>query len=281
MYYNAGYLPSGETDLFDGKSSLRVNSCGNYRMISRPCMSTARPSGREDYQLLYLASGRARFLISGAEQMVETGQMVLYRPGQPQQYTYTLEDAPDVYWVHFTGRDAERFLCENGWQGRELLTCGISPKYQELFLHMIRELQIPRTGSGELLALMLRQLLILVNRHLLEGTRSRISPQVEEAVHYFHENFFRNIEMEEYAASRHMSLCWFIRCFRQQMGVPPLQYLISIRIAKAKELLEGSSYTVSEISSIVGYEDPLYFSRLFKKQTGQSPSAYQKAIWTQ
>ena len=281
MYYNAGYLSADETDLLDTESSLRINSCGNYRLINCPLMSTVRPLGREDYQLLYLASGKADFLINQKEYSVTKGQMVLYRPGQPQQYSYTLEESPDVYWVHFTGRDAEMLVCENGWKNTSLLSCGISPKYQELFLQMIRELQIPRTGSDDLLALMLRQVLLLVNRYLSEGTHSRISPQIEEAVHYFHENFYRNIEMEEYAASRHMSTCWFIRCFRQQMGVPPLKYLTSIRMAKAKQLLEGSSCSVSEISSIVGYEDPLYFSRLFKKQTGQSPTAYQKAIWTQ
>lgn len=281
MYYNTGYLSSGETDLLDNEHPLRVNSCGHYRLIKQPLMSTSRPAGREDYQLLYIASGKANFLLSGTEYTVGKGQMVLYRPGCPQQYSYALEDAPDVYWVHFTGTEAETILCENGWADKPLLTCGISARYQELFLQMIRELQIPRTGSSELLALMLRQLFILVKRHLTEGTRSKISPQVEEAVHYFHENFFRNIEMEAYAASRHMSICWFIRCFRQQMGVPPLQYLTSIRIAKAKELLEGSNYTISEISSIVGYGDPLYFSRLFKKQTGHSPTAYQKAIWEQ
>ena len=62
------------------------------------------------------------------------------------------------------------------------------------------------------------------------------------------------------------------------MGVPPCKYLTSIRINKAKELLESTDCPVSEIGSIIGYENPLYFSRIFKKQTGLSPAAYRKVL---
>ena len=101
---------------------------------------------------------------------------------------------------------------------------------------------------------------------------------MEHAVHFFHENFSADIDISDYAASLHMSTCWFIRSFKQYVGIPPLQYLTSIRINKAKELLESTDCPVSEIGSIIGYENPLYFSRIFKKQTGLSPAAYRKVL---
>jgi len=55
-----------------------------------------------------------------------------------------------------------------------------------------------------------------------------------------------------------------------------MQYILTARIANAQSLLESSDYTVSEIASIVGYNNPLYFSRIFKKQTGLSPMDYRK-----
>ena len=58
--------------------------------------------------------------------------------------------------------------------------------------------------------------------------------------------------------------------------MPPMQYILSIRIANAQNLLETTAYTVSEIAAIVGYDNPLYFSRLFKKQLGMSPTEYRK-----
>ncbi|MFQ7549204.1 MAG: helix-turn-helix domain-containing protein [Blautia marasmi] len=95
---------------------------------------------------------------------------------------------------------------------------------------------------------------------------------MEKAIHYFNENYYRDIKIEEYARQQHMSTCWFIRSFKQYMNVPPLKYLTSVRIRRARELLETTDYTVSEIGALVGYDNPLYFSRIFKKQTGVSPA---------
>ena len=56
----------------------------------------------------------------------------------------------------------------------------------------------------------------------------------------------------------------------------PLQYVINLRISNAQMLLETSDYTISQIAESVGYENALYFSRLFHKQTGISPKEYRK-----
>ena len=58
----------------------------------------------------------------------------------------------------------------------------------------------------------------------------------------------------------------------------PMQYIISIRIANAQGLLEATDYSINEIARIVGYDNPLYFSRLFHKQKGLSPSQFRKSI---
>ena len=57
-----------------------------------------------------------------------------------------------------------------------------------------------------------------------------------------------------------------------------MQYILSIRISSAQNLLETTEYTVAEISDIIGYENPLYFSRLFKKQIGVSPSGFRERV---
>lgn len=131
--------------------------------------------------------------------------------------------------------------------------------------------------------MLLRQLFILVSRETSDG--KKINPhtqnELEQALRYFDQHYNEEINIDDYAASRHMSTCWFIRCFKQYNGITPMQYILTVRIANAQNLLDTTSYNITEIAAIVGYDNPLYFSRLFKKQTGLSPSEYRKRQMTQ
>lgn len=279
MYANTGYMDLTDEELEDYNIPLRTNCCGVYRLLTLPVMSTIRPLGRPDYQILYISSGKATFYINGEPREVPAGHMVIYHPRSLQQYAHYLEDKPEVYWLHFTGEDAQTLIKEAGFSGDHILYTGISAKYQDLFLSMIKELQLPRPCSEELSSLYLRQLFLTLKRLKEEGgyKKTEIKEEMEQAIHYFHENFTRDIQVEEYAKRLHMSTCWFIRSFKQYAGMPPGKYITSIRVNKAKELLESTDYTVGEIGTIIGYENPLYFSRIFKKQTGLSPAEYRKA----
>lgn len=280
MYVNTGYLTHSESDLENMKVPLQINACGVYRLIRQSSMSTLRPHGRSDYQLLYIASGKAFFTFENNSTEVCAGNMILYRPHEYQQYIYYLRDKPEVYWIHFTGYDAASQLSHEPFTRNHIFHTGTSSHYRELFFQIIRELQVSRPCCQELLPVLLQQLFLLIRRNAAEGQaeKHRLQKEMEHAVHYFNENYFRSIEIEQYAASLHMSTCWFIRSFKQYMGMPPLQYLTSIRISRAKELLKGTDYTISEIGAIVGYENPLYFSRIFKKQEGISPKGYRNKI---
>ena len=66
----------------------------------------------------------------------------------------------------------------------------------------------------------------------------------------------------------------FSHMFKDRMGMSPMHYLNYQRIEKAKDFLLSNSMTITNISRLVGFDDPLYFSRVFKKYTGASPQAY-------
>ena len=101
---------------------------------------------------------------------------------------------------------------------------------------------------------------------------------MDTAASYFNENYNRDINIEEYAVSRGMSVSWFIRNFKKFTGTTPMQFITSIRITNSQMLLGTTNYAVNEIARIVGYDNPLYFSRLFHKQKGCSPSEYRKLL---
>ena len=75
-----------------------------------------------------------------------------------------------------------------------------------------------------------------------------------------------------------MSVSYFLKKFKEVTTKSPMQYILAIRINNAVSLLESTDYNVTEISTIIGYDNPLYFSRIFKKQKGVSPSDYRKTL---
>lgn len=76
-----------------------------------------------------------------------------------------------------------------------------------------------------------------------------------------------------------MSIYWFQRNFKKVTNQSPMQYIMNVRMNNAANLLKTTNYSMKKISGIVGYENSLYFSRVFKKIIGMTPSEYREAAF--
>ena len=282
MFVNSGYLNNTRAPIKDKSRPLIVSSCGTYRLKHTKKLPTWRPRGRLDYQLLYIVSGKGHFFFGGKERIVTAGHMVLIQPRQEQRYDYYGAEKPEVYWVHFTGSDVKNILRKYEIPMDDpVFYSGASSTYTYIFKEMINELQTCKTGFEELLSMYLRQIFLLIQRTRQEQkptVSTYIQEEMEYARRYFNEHYNEPISIQDYAESRNMSVCYFQRNFKQIVNHTPMQYLLTIRVNNAASLLETTDYSMAEIAAIVGYEDPLYFSRLFRKIKGMSPSAYRKLL---
>lgn len=279
MYKNVAYLANENPNIEDLSVSLRINNAGYYKIHSGHVIATEHYEGRNDYQLLYIASGKGHFFFDKDETIVTKGNMIIFRPGEKQVYYYYPEDKTDVYWVHFTGFDVLKYLDLYGLPKNEnVFFTGTSLDYEWIYNQIIRELQLKRANYEEVLQNLLIHTFLMINRYIKEGKQagSDMMNEIDRAVHFFNENYSSEIIIENYAKEHMITKNWFINCFKKIMKVTPMQYILTLRLSAAKDYLENTDKNISEIARLVGYENPLYFSRLFNKHIGKSPSDYRK-----
>ena len=94
---------------------------------------------------------------------------------------------------------------------------------------------------------------------------------IKEAINYIEQNFQNNITIEDIAKVCGINRSYFGKIFRRSTGRSPQEFLMNYRMIKAAELLKLTSLSIADISSAVGYENQLHFSRAFKKKYGISP----------
>ena len=260
MYINVAYVDEENPNIEDLTVPLRINNCGYYRVHTTPVIETPHPEGRNDYQLLYIAAGKGEFYFKGSKEptIVTKGNMILFRPGEPQVYYYYAVDKTEVYWVHFTGWKVEEYLERYELPHHEnVFYTGVTPDYPWIYNQMIRELQLQRVNYEDLISLYMHHIFITINRYIKEGreTKNDTINDIERAAHYFKDNYNKPISIEQYAEEHLMSVNWFIHSFKNIMKMSPMQYIISLRIAMAKGYLEKSTKNIAEVSLEVGYDN--------------------------
>ncbi len=115
--------------------------------------------------------------------------------------------------------------------------------------------------------------------HFLDGPDAlphHVSEQTRRAVSYVWQHYNRAFSRNDLANSLGVTPGYLTQHFRQELGITPWEYLTHVRIERAKELLTGSTLSITEIAGRVGYDDAAYFSRVFSKETGRTPRSYRQ-----
>ncbi len=113
-------------------------------------------------------------------------------------------------------------------------------------------------------------------RDVVQSKEKQSSSSVERAKSYIAERYNKDISLDEVSREVDISPYYFSKLFKEETGENFIEYLTSIRINKAKQLISGSDMSMKEICTEVGYSDPNYFSRIFKKNVGVTPTEYKE-----
>ncbi len=240
-------------------------------------------SVRQDFYLIYLVKGEIVIRSPAVERRMRSGDLMIFDVGTPFDYTGIADGELIYYWVHFTGYAAGQLIENCGIRVNRVERVGLSEEIPGLFSELFGAF----TRLDELTELdksrVLMQLLIALGRHsrrMADGERSHFCKDavIRRSVSYIHENISLPLTVESLAEREFMSPSRYRELFREHTGTSPKDYIINLRIHIACEMLMRSDRPVGEIAAAVGFSDGRYFSRIFTKRMGKTPTEYQKSL---
>ncbi len=235
------------------------------------------PGVRDHYLIHYVVSGQGSYTVHGQTYALHAGDAFLVFPDMEVSYRADLRDPWEYRWVGFAGSDAAAMIESSDFGPHHLILRDIP------FGHELEEkLAAINNAFGNSFANsieMTGELYLALGLFVTHSARNKENTtqevrNVRRAVSYIDSRYSYDISIEDVAAYTAISRSTLYRQFMKCIGIPPKQYLEDLRIRRARTLLEDTDLTVSAIAISVGVQNALYFSKMFRKSVGCSPSQY-------
>jgi AraC-like DNA-binding protein len=223
---------------------------------------------RKYHGLVFKNKGQARYNVAGQE-FASVDNTILYLPRGREYLVDTGSDGACIA-VNFDIAD------DTGLYDAALYHPDNPKNYAELFHELEKEWQTRRVGYLAKCLSLLYQILALLQ---LAGSMQNV-PQykyrrLRKAIQFLEEHYTdQDMNIGMLARQCGMSDAYFRRCFKEAYRLSPNLYIRTLRINRAKDLLNTGLLTTSQIAEQVGFSDLFYFSKAFKKAVGSSPTSY-------
>lgn len=234
------------------------------------------PALRDHFLIHYVAAGRGVYTCRGHAYTLEQGDMFLVYPAEVVRYVADREDPWEYYWVGFNGTEAKRMINLTGLSlDKPVMRPKQAERVRELLLYIYTSSGSTPAADADMVGYLYLFLSCLIRENTCppaDGTQEYLA----KALRFIQYNYAAPIRVEDIAAYVGISRSQLYRAFLSRFGLSPHDFLQKYRINEACSLLQGHGYTVAEVAASVGFSDPLYFSRVFRKVKGVPPTAYQK-----
>ena len=278
-------LRNNDRGIRDTSADLIINTAGYYMEDDTSKIAPTllnRPEGRLDYLFCYVAQGQIDLSIADMTRSVHEGFFII-PPNTPHRYTNeNMNGAYEIYWVHFTGAKAGDLLAGLGLDAQYSYGTGKIDEIPTSIETLVRELTFKLPEYETVINSIFSYSLALVARrvHTLDtqGSTVAVDARIQKAMEYISLYFRESISVGQLAEISQLSVSRFSALFKQTYGLFPLQYILYYRIKRCCELLRNTEYSITQIAGLCGFDDPLYLSRVFKKEVGVSPTQYRSKI---
>jgi AraC family transcriptional regulator, arabinose operon regulatory protein len=238
-----------------------------------------RPEGAPGHVLILCLAGRGCFRLGTESRLrpVVAGDALLLPAEVAHAYGTDDEEPWSIEWAHFIGTEATAWRAALGLAAGEALFGVGAGQAGEIRLGRVHPYLDKGYGMPDLLAASaaLRTSLVeLVRRRSVAGSGEPARDAVARGIERLLERLDQPAQLAELAAEAGLSVSHYSLLFRAQTGYAPIDYFLRMRMQRAAQLLDTTELRVEEIGTALGYEDPNYFSRQFRRFIGKSPRAY-------
>jgi len=238
-----------------------------------------RRKGCEDNILIYCLQGKGYFLVDNKRFEVRSNQFILV-PATDKYMRYWADnnDPWTIYWVHFTGdniADFNRSL--NLGVTRGPANIPFNEKAIAIWHNIYQSLEmgysIENITSSCFCLYHIIATFLMSERHM-QSDKGNEGDIITKTINHMRGALNEKLSVEDMACKHNLSVSHFSNLFRKATGMPPIDYFIHLKMQKACQLLYANDQKIKTVAAHLGYEDPYYFSRIFKKYIGSSPEQY-------
>lgn len=210
-------------------------------------------------------SGSITLIQNGAEFTAQEGELLLV--DCYKEHRYFTEGHAHTLWVHFDGNNSREWFNEIYIQHGQKIKC--DRRAGECISNIIKYI---KSNTGEYdISNELYLLLCTISKGNDKNNENEKSKQIEAAKVFVNSNYNKNISVNDIAANANMSASYFSKIFKEATGFSPYDYLLAVRLDKAKEMLQKTDDTIQNIAYKAGFNSTSNFIYFFKKETGISP----------
>ena len=256
--------------------SLYLTDIGYYPKATGHFRS--RSNGANENVLIYCIDGKGWFTVNNKKHKIDRNQFFILEKNIRHEYGADRQSPWSIYWMHFTGEKASIFSSIFN----QVLDIAPSEgdRIQErisIFEEIYQNLELGYSQDNlEYVSMCLWHLLASFRfvQQFRVINKVKQGSFIQHSILFMKENLNKNLKVEEIAEHVHYSVSHFSLMFTKNTSYSPLEYFSQLKIQRACQYLDHTELSIKSIAYELGFNDPFYFSKVFKKHTSLSPRQY-------
>ncbi|AEV99881.1 AraC family transcriptional regulator [Niastella koreensis] len=239
---------------------------------------TYRKKGLPENFLFYCVDGAGWYQIGDKKSEVGPNQFFILPQNVEHAYGSAEDNPWSIYWIHFGGESLSQMNALQAVQKHfKPFYIKSSSEIINMFSRMYKALELGYSTDNLIFANLslphFLSLFIYNSKHTTVSPNDKLDV-VDAAILYMQEHINENISLQDLSSHYNYSASRFSSLFKQKTGYAPIDYFIQMKMQKASQQLDFSSSSVKDIALSMGFDDPYYFSKRFRKIIGLSPKQY-------